>query len=138
MASFTALVASDFFHADSNVAACRDCLVECGQEMMRHPTSEPLRQRSGVAFGDSIQDSPYFCFGLNAYDIRNTNTQQWIFWVRAIWLTVAVMLFSLRVVSAFDLLDRAGREFWHDNILLEGTLGIGQYEHGEGRDSSRA
>ena len=39
-------------------------------------------------------------------------------------------LFACRLtVSALDLLDQAGRKFCHDEILLEGILVIGQYEH---------
>lgn len=45
---------------------------------------------------------------MNTYDIRNLNSQQWIFWACAIPLTIIVMALSLLIVQKVEPL----REFW--------------------------
>lgn len=63
-------------------------------------------------------------FGMNTSDIRNTDTNQWIFWACAVPLTVTVMLLSLLLIYKFE-------------PLCQGWRKLSSWEFGDARATGR-
>ena len=68
---------------------------------------------------------------MNTYDIRNTNTRQWIFWATAIPVTILVMGLAIVAVLKFDPL----RGVWARLVERDRRQRVGREEEtGQGVD----